>query len=307
MLSRRRKCYLAARVFAAATISVATAWPADTPAFRADSKLVLVPVTVLDRRGAIVSGLGSEAFTVTENGVRQTIGSFSEEDAPVSMGIVFDLSGSMRTVLGPAKESLRALMSDGNPADEAFLNTVSTRPAVSSRFTRDFGEILGRIVFQDAGGSTALFDTIWDSLLELRSGVHPRKALLVISDGMDNHSRHSRGELLERAEESDAQIYTIAVGGAAPPSTKPVAQMEERRGLLFLDELARKTGGIGFVVNGRMDIAKAAASIGRALRDQYVIGYVPGVDFQSGQWHKIGVKVAHPEMKAYARAGYRID
>ena len=131
--------------------------------------------------------------------------------------------------------------------------------------------------------------------------------MLVISDGMDNHSRHSRAELLERAEESDAQIYTIAVAGSAAPSTKPIAQFEERRGLLFLDELARRTGGLGFMVNGRTDIAKAAASIGLALRNQYVIGYVPHGDVRSGQWRKIGVKVAVPEMKAYARAGYHGD
>jgi Ca-activated chloride channel family protein len=307
MLSLSRRCYLAARVAAAVVAVIGAARAADEPAFRADSTLVLVPVTVVDRRGAIVNGLPSDAFTLTENGVRQTIGSFSEEDAPVSMGIVFDLSGSMRTVLGPARESLRALLSDANPSDEAFLNTVSTRPQVSSRFTRDFGEILGRIVLEDAGGSTALFDTVWDSLKELRSGVHARKALLVISDGMDNNSRHSRAELLQCAEESDVQIYTIAVGAAAAPSTKPVAQMEERRGLLFLDDLARRTGGIGFIVNGRTDIAKAAASIGQALRNQYVIGYVPHGDVPSGQWRKIGVKVAVPEMKAYARAGYHAD
>jgi Ca-activated chloride channel family protein len=174
-----------------ATVAAAvSAWSADSADFHADSKLVLVPVTVLDRRGATVNGLAKGAFMVTENGVRQTVGSFSEEDAPVSIGVVLDLSGSMRAVLGPAKDSLRALLSDANPADEVFLNTVSTRPAVTSGFTRDFGEVLNRVVFESAGGSTALFDTAWNSVKELRSGVHPRKALLVISDGMDNNSRH---------------------------------------------------------------------------------------------------------------------
>jgi len=302
-----RICYLAARIVAATLATAAIARSADSSAFRAESTLVLVPVTVVDRRGASVNGLASNAFTLTENGVRQAIGSFSEEDAPVSMGVVFDLSGSMRDVLGPARESLRALLDDANPDDEAFLNTVSSRPQVSARFTHDFGGLLGLIALEGAGGSTALFDTVWDSLKELRSGVHARKALLVISDGMDNNSRHSRAELLELAEESDAQIYTIAVGAAAAPSSKPVAHLEERRGLLFLDELASKTGGIGFIVNGRADIARAAASIGLALRNQYVIGYVPRGDVQSGQWRKIGVKVAVPEVKAYARAGYHRD
>jgi Ca-activated chloride channel homolog len=289
-------------------------WPADgpkgatpeVPAFRVNGTLVLVPVTVVDRRGAIVNGLASGAFTLTEDGVRQPLRAFSEEDAPVSMGIVLDLSGSMRGFLDPAKESLRALMHDANPADEAFLNAVSTRPRAYSGFTADVGEILRRVAFEGAGGYTALIDTIYQSLEELRSGTHARKALLVISDGMDNHSRHSRPEMLDLAMESDAQVYTIAVGNAAAPFSKPIQQAEEKRGLLFLDELARKTGGMSFIVRSRTDIREAAAGIGRALRNQYTIGYVPG-NGRSGQWRRIRVKVEGPGMTAYARAGYRLD
>src|ERR1039458_9783627 len=216
MQSDRGKSHLAGTVLAVTVIAIVTAdsvgaqkRPAPpAPAFRADSTLVLVPVAVIDRRGAIVNGLASGAFTLTEDGVRQQIRSFSEEDAPVSMGIVLDLSGSMRGVLGAAKESLRAVMKDANPTDEAFLNTVSTRPRAYSGFTRYFDEILSRLAFESAGGDTALIDTIFESLHELRSGIHARKVLLIISDGMDNHSRYSRGEVLELAVESDAQIYT---------------------------------------------------------------------------------------------------
>src|ERR1035438_9652141 len=216
MQLRRKKWFPAGRLLAVTVVAVAAVWPVEaqqhpTPevaAFRAASTLVLVPVTVVDRRGSIVNGLASNAFTLTEDGVRQQIRSFSEEDAPVSMGIVLDLSGSMKGVLGAAKESLRALMKDANPADEAFLSTVSTRPRAYSGFTHDFDEVLGRIAGENAGGDTALIDAIYESLQELRSGVHTRKALLVISDGMDNHSRYSREELLRRAVESDAQIYT---------------------------------------------------------------------------------------------------
>jgi Ca-activated chloride channel family protein len=212
----------------------------------------------------------------------------------------------MKGVLGAAKESLRALMKDANPTDEAFLNTVSTRPRAYSGFTHDFDEVLGRIAWESAGGDTALIDTIYESLQELRSGVHTRKALLVISDGMDNHSRYSREELLRRAVESDAQIYTMAVGNA-PITSKPIALMEEKRGLLFLDEIAAKTGGMSFIVHGRTDILAAAASIGRALRNQYTIGYVPGGSDRNGQWRRIRVKVAASGLRAYARSGYRLD
>jgi Ca-activated chloride channel family protein len=276
------------------------------PDFRADGRLVLVPVTVVDHRGAIVNGLASDAFTLTEDGVRQQLRAFSEEDVPVSMGVVLDLSGSMRGYLDAAKESLRSLMNDANPADEAFLNAVSTNPRAYSGFTVNLDEILNRVAFEGAGGDTALIDTIYGSLQELRGGAYTRKALLVISDGMDNHSRYSRQELLELAMESDAQVYTIAVGNPAAPFSKPIQQAEEKRGLLFLDELATKTGGMSFMVRGQTDIRAAAARIGRALRNEYTIGYVPGSG-REGQWRKIRVKVAGPGMRAYARSGYRLD
>ena len=164
----------------------------------------------------------------------------------------------------------------------------------------DFDELLQKVAFEDAGGNTALIDTIYGSLNQLRSGVHTRKALLVISDGMDNHSRYSREELLQRAVESDAQIYTIAVGTSSPYA-KPMTIMEERRGLLFLDELAAKTGGISFIVHNPADIAAAATSIGQALRNQYTIGYVPRGNDRNGQWRRIRVKVADSGLRAYAR------
>jgi Ca-activated chloride channel family protein len=314
MLLHRINLLSACRTFAVAAVALATICSAgaqtrqarDAAAFRSDATLVLVPVTVVDHRGAIVNGLASGAFTLTEDGVRQQVHSFSEEDAPVSMGIVLDLSGSMREVLSPAKEALRALMKDANPADEAFLNTVSTSPRAYSGFTHDFDEVLSRVAFEKAGGDTALIDTIYGSLHELRSGIHNRKALLVISDGMDNHSRYSKQELLDRAVESDAQIYTIAVDNARAFS-KPMERREESQGLLFLDELAAKTGGMSFIVRGQTDILAAAARIGRALRDQYTIGFVPRGDGRGGQWRRIKVKVEGSGLRAYARTGYRLE
>jgi Ca-activated chloride channel family protein len=313
MRLRKRKLLHTGSVVTVAALVLAV-WPSSAqkyltsefPAFRADSALVLVPVTVVDRRGSIVNGLASDAFVLTEDGVRQPIRSFSEEDAPVSMGIVLDLSGSMKGVLGAAKESLKALTKDAKPADEAFLNAVSTSPRAYSGFTENFGEILRSVAFEGAAGNTALIDTVYASLQQLRSGVHARKALLVISDGMDNHSRYSREELLKRAVESDAQIYTIAVSNIAP-DTKPIAMTEAKRGLLFLDELAVKTGGLNFVVHGRTDIAAASASIGRALRNQYTIGYVPHGNDRDAKWRRIKVKVADAGLRAYARAGYRLE
>jgi Ca-activated chloride channel family protein len=282
---------------------------ADVSAFRVDSKLVVVPVTVVDRRGAIVNGLSSDAFTLTEEGVQQPIKSFSEDDAPISLGIVLDFSGSMKGFLGTAKESLRTLIKNANPDDQLFVNGVSTRPRSYSAFEDSFLETMRRVEFEKADGLTALIDTVYGSLQELRRGVHPRKALVVVSDGMDNHSRYTGGELLRRAMESDAQIYTIATVAAVNPvqAPKPLIMTEAKRGQVFLEELAEKTGGMSFVASRETDIARAVASIDQALRNQYVIGYVPGGGRDSGQWRKIKVKVAGSGMRAYARVGYRVD
>jgi Ca-activated chloride channel family protein len=310
------KGYLAGGIFAVTFVSIAAAWAADAPkrtaedaTFRAESALVLVPVTVMDRHGAIVNGLASDAFTLAEDGNPQPIRSFHEEDAPVSLGIVLDLSGSMTGSLAPAKDSLRALMSDANPSDEVFLNGVSTRPRTYSSFEDSFEETMRRVESERAGGFTALIDTVYESVQELRSGIHPRRALIVISDGMDNHSRYTREEMLRLAEESDAQIYTIAIVTALNPiqPPKPAAMTEGQRGQAFLQDLAEKTGGIGFAVSNRGEIAKAVASIDQALRNQYVLGYAPRSGGDGGRWRKIKVKVAGPGMKAYARTGYRLD
>jgi Ca-activated chloride channel family protein len=238
--------------------------------------------------------------------VQQPLRAFSEEDAPVSIGIVLDLSGSMARVLGAAKESLRTLMKDANPVDEAFLNGVSSKPRAYSGFTEAFDDIMRRVETERASGYTALIDTIYGSLEQLRAGVHPRKALVVISDGIDNRSRYTSRELQRLAVETDAQIYAIAVSGGAP-RTQGVAYAEEMGGLSFLRDLAERTGGLSFVVRDGTDIAKATASIGRALRNQYTIGYAPSGNGRSGQWRRIRVKVESPGMTAYARAGYRLD
>src|SRR5450631_570925 len=209
MQLHRSEWFPARRFFAITVVAIAAASSVgaqkgptpEVPAFRADSSLVLVPVTVVDRRGAIVNGLASGSFTLTEDGVRLPIQTFSEEDAPVSMGMVLDLSGSMKGGLPAAKDALGALIKDANPADEAFLNVVSTSPRPHLGFTQDFDEIVSRVSLEGAGGSTPLIDTIYESLKELRSGSRTRKALLVISDGMDNYSRYSREDLLRRAVE----------------------------------------------------------------------------------------------------------
>jgi Ca-activated chloride channel family protein len=258
---------------------------------------------VMDRRGAIVSGLRPDAFTVIQDNTPQRIASFGEQDLPASIGVVFDTSGSMRGVLPAAKTVLRTFFDASNPEDEAFLFTVSTKPNRDSAFTPDFNSLLEHMVFTGAGGSTALVDTIYAALLQSRTAHNPRRALLVISDGMDNHSRYSAHELISAALEADLQIYSVTVYD--PPLTKkPIELREERDGMAFLEELTRRTGGVQLVVRSAHEIDRAAQDIARAIRDQYVIGYVPEHAEANGQWHSIKIKLSLANAKAYARSGF---
>jgi Ca-activated chloride channel family protein len=283
-----------------------TATSPEDKAFRSDATLVLVPVTVTDRNGAIVNGLPREAFSVKENGVEQQIRSFSVEEEPVSMGVVFDLSGSMKESLGGARQALRALTASANPDDEALLETVSTHPKSVLGLTNDISELLSMVAFEKARGDTALVDTVGLSLDHIRSAGHTRRAVIVISDGMDNHSRHTQSELLNRAMEEDLQIYTISIFN--PPGNRKASQlMEEQHGLLLMEELADRTGGLQFMVRSDEDMRRAAERIGAAMRNRYSIGYIPANGERSGQWRRIQVKVARAGLKVHARTGYRLD
>jgi Ca-activated chloride channel family protein len=198
---------------------------------------------------------------------------------------------------------LRTFFRASNPEDEAFLFTVSSRPERDSAFTQDFDSLLEHMIFTNAGGSTALVDTIYAALGQCRSAHQARKAILVISDGMDNHSRYSSGELISAALEADLQIYSITIYD--PPLTKkPIELREEREGLAFLEELTRRTGGVQLVVHNPQEIDRAANDIARAVRDQYLIGYVPGESEPNGKWHSIKVKLNVANAQAYARSGF---
>jgi len=273
------------------------------PTFAVDAPVVLVPTTVMDKKGAVVSGLPSDAFQVTQDNVPQQITSFGEQDVPVSVGIVFDTSGSMRSVLPQAKSVIRAFLEACNPDDEAFLYTVSNRPEQDAGFTNDFSSLLERMVFTNAGGSTALVDTIYAAMLRSRSARHPRKALLVISDGMDNHSRYSAHELISAAVEADVQIYSVSLYDP-PRNKKPIELQEERNGIFFLEDLTRRTGGFQIMAHDSGDINQAAAAIGRAMRDEYLIGFVPENADAAGKWHSIKVNLKTGNARAYARSGF---
>jgi Ca-activated chloride channel family protein len=278
--------------------------------------MVLVPVTVTDHDGKTLEGLRAENFKVLEDQSPQQIVSFTAEDAPSSVGLVLDVSGSMRNALDTAKGVSHAFLQTANPEDEFLLLTVSTQPEAVSGFTTDIADLEESIGRTSPGGMTALIDTVYLGLNSMRKARQPRRGLLILSDGMDNYSRYSKGELMRAALEANVQIYTIIVGngsgggstGGAPfrPSliAKPIDQAREHEGPNMLEELSEKTGGLHFRAQSDNEAKKAAIKAGRALRNQYVIGYQPPTSGAPGKWHQIRVKSNLPKVNVYARNGY---
>ena len=271
--------------------------------YRTETRLILVPVTVTDRRGALVTGLKPDAFVLTEEKSPQVIRSFSEQDVPCSVGIVFDLSGSMSNQLTSAKAALKTFFTYAEPGDEASLTGFADTPLVRTGFTSDFTSLITRIQFSPAGGNTALIDAVHLAIGQMNHGANPRKALLVISDGMDNHSRYSARELMMLAAESDVQIHTLSIL-PAPANKKGLQLMESMRGAALLEDVSDRTGGLHFTLRNPADMEEASRRIGRAMRSQYVLGFAPANTDQSGKWHRVQVKLRVPQTRVFARQGY---
>jgi len=288
----------------------------QSPTLRADVKMVLVPVTVVDRRGANVNGLPGESFTVLDDNVPQKIVSFSVEDCPSSVGLVLDVSGSMRNSLGAVKDFVQSFLGTTNVEDEFLLLTVSTQPASVPEFTTDIEALEQKIAFTRPGGMTALIDTVYLGLTRMREARQPRRALLVFSDGIDNQSRHTQSELMRLALEADVQIYTIIVDtgsaagttGTVPfrPSliTKAGDRGGERQGPEMLEKLSDRTGGLHFRVHSRAEANEALIKAGQALRNEYLIGYRPPDHGATGKWHRVQVKLDRAQVQVHARTGY---
>jgi Ca-activated chloride channel family protein len=235
--------------------------------------------------------------------VPQPIVSFSKEEVPCSVGVVLDLSGSMRQKLPSATAAVRAFLKGFNPEDETFLMAVSSRPENLIGFTSDANILQNKLMASRAEGSTALIDTVYLALNRMHAARNARRALFIVSDGMDNNSRYSKAELLRTVLEQDVQIHTIGVA-ARSPGKKPVELVDESRGLALMTDLAEDSGGLNFTVVNAEDIQPATSKIGQAIRDQYVVGYRPAGKRDSGKWRSIQVKVAVPQLRAYARKGY---
>ncbi|HZB88809.1 MAG TPA: VWA domain-containing protein [Terracidiphilus sp.] len=269
---------------------------------RLNVDMVLVPVTVTDPLNRLVTGLEKEDFKVFENNSAQPISSFASEDAPVSIGIVFDLSGSMSGKLVRARESILQFIKTANPEDEFFVIGFNDRPELIEDFTNSTEDIEARLATVKSGHLTALLDAIYFGVEKMKEAKHERKALLVVSDGGDNRSRYTEGEVRAQVREADVEIYSIGIFD--PYASTP----EERGGPLLLNDLSEETGGRLYRVDDLAEMGDIAEKISTELRNQYVIGYRPRNLTRDGKWRKLKVKLEPPSglppLTVHARTGY---
>src|SRR6516162_7625057 len=178
---------------------------------RVDTTLVQIPVTVTDPLNRFVTGLEAENFRVFEDKAEQKLVQFSNEDAPLAIGIAFDCSGSMGNKLEKSRQAVTQFFKTANPEDEFFLVEFNDNPTLVSGFTHNTEQIQNKLTFTQSKGKTALLDGIIMSMNEMKKAKNPRKALLVISDGGDNNSRYTEGEIKNRVKEADVQVYAIGI------------------------------------------------------------------------------------------------
>ena len=270
---------------------------------RVNVNLALVPVTVLDDTGRNVVGLVRDNFRVLDGSQPRPIVSFSRQDAPISVGLVFDCSRSMTSKFAVSREAPSQLFAQLNPEDEAFLITVSSRPVPRTSYTSHFEEIQNSLLFTHPEGSTSLLDGVYLGLQMLKHAHNPRKALVVVSDGGDNNSRFTLRELSDLAVESDAEIFSICL------SYRPATD-EELRGPELLYKMSDVTGGMRFMISDVNRMRDAMARIGVTLHNQYVLGIVPPPAAPEGKYRRIKVQLVvplgSPRMQIFARSRYYV-
>ena len=273
-----------------------------TKPLKVEVDLVLVPATVTDPMNRLVTGLDQINFEVYENGKRQDIRHFSSEDAPISLGVIFDMSGSMGNKIEKAREAVVEFFRTANPEDEFFMIAFSDKPQLISDFTNSIEKIQGQLVYTVPQGRTALLDAIYLGINKMKQAKHQKKALLIISDGGDNHSRYTESEIRSIVKEADVQIYAIGIFDNSPSTD------EERNGPAMLSEITDVTGGRTFTIDNPNELADVATKIGIELRNQYVLGYRPKNPAHDGKWRKLKVKLLPPKglppLHIYFKTGY---
>lgn len=276
----------------------------STGAVRIQTDLVTLTLTVQDLYGRLVSGLTRDAFSITDNNQQQDIVFFSDSDAPVSLGILFDVSGSMSgEKIQKARQALKRFVESSHPSDEYFLIAFNSRAQLLLDRTRDGDAVLEKLTLVNPRQQTALYDAVYLGLERVTRGAHKKRAMLIISDGQDNASRYNFNEVRRLMKESDVVTYAVGIIDSSDAGSQVGIQ-----GQAFLDELTSVTGGKAFYPTSDVEMDEIFERIALELRHQYSIGYIP-TDFQpDGKWRKVKVKVKPPRglprLTVRSREGY---
>jgi len=255
-----------------------------------DTQLVNVTVSVTDAYGRFVTGLGTEHFEIFDEKVKQKVEHFSDEDTPVSLGIVYDVSGSMKERIARSVRALRRFIETSHDDDDFFLIAFNDRAKLIQDFTTSGDQLANHLSFVNPKGSTALYDAAYLGVEKVAQGRHTKKALLIISDGQDNNSRYTYKELRNRIKEADVQVYAIGI-------TDPAADSLAGFGRSVLEEITRMTGGRAFFPSAynEPELVEICTRIALELRHQYSIGFYPSNTTTDSKWHKLQVKITPPK------------
>lgn len=285
----------------------------DTPGFAVkpstglhmDVDLALINVTVTDPYNRLVTGLDPDNFRVYEDNIEQEVVTFSSEDVPISIGVIFDFSGSMANKIGKAREAALQFFKTANPQDEFFLVSFNERAELTSAFTNSIEDLQSRMMLTAPKGRTALLDAIYLGLSQMRGARNGKRALLILSDGGDNHSRYNESDIKRLVKEADTQLYAI---GIFDPLGYRNRTPEELNGPSLLGEVTEMTGGRVFAVENLNELPDIASKIGMELRNQYVLGYRPSNKAHDARWRKIKIKLRAPKglppLNVYSKTGY---
>lgn len=267
--------------------------------------LALVNVTVTDPYNRLVTGLEPDNFRVYEDNTEQEVLTFSSEDVPISIGVIFDLSGSMSNKIAKAREAAVQFFKTANPQDEFFMVSFNERAELTSSFTNSVEDLQSRMMLTTAKGRTALLDAIYLGLSQMRGAHNAKRALLILSDGGDNHSRYNESDIKRLVREADTQLYAIGIFDQLGYRNRTP---EELNGPSLLSEVTEMTGGRVFAVERMDDLPDIASKIGMELRNQYVLGYRPSNKVHDARWRKIKVKIRAPKglppLTVFSKTGY---
>src|ERR1700688_425264 len=270
-----------------------------------DVDLALVNVTVTDPYNRLVTGLEMDNFRVFEDSIEQEVVTFSSEDVPISIGVIFDYSGSMSNKIGKAREAAVQFFKTANPQDEFFLVSFNERAELTSSFTNSVEDLQSRMMLTAPKGRTALLDAIYLGLSQMRGARNGKRALLILSDGGDNHSRYNESDIKRLVKEADTQLYAI---GIFDPLGYRNRTPEELNGPSLLGEVTEMTGGRVFPVEKVEELPDIASKICMELRNQYVLGYRPSNKAHDARWRKIKIKLRAPKglppLNVYSKTGY---